>query len=501
MAIVIPSKNIYTKNNPKIRDNVLDKVTVNQTVISPIEEKDRLVYSETFKRSTSGLTVETLGEDLDQDFGTLLVSDISANPQLYNFALSYIETTRTYYNKTIKIPVATDNYYISSLLLGKNEEIGVPNIKVTLRGMIEEGKSTGDVTVNSLDDVVVSVHYNESITSTKKDKIIDYAPMLPITNPVQNGIATANTSIDFSVGNVSEITEAPIITENGIDYYSITLRILANLQIYKLSLSDSYRFYIYGSNSNVATFPQTPVNYERYLTTFVEVSFYGNTIGISLEDGTYTYSSGNNPYSLEGNELIQDSAEVNEQSLSRHIASKIYSQYRLGKETATLRCSISDYYDENGELKILYDSYNNNYAVKVSFETGLASTTITVSTYDDKKYPFNLDILLKFTTKLGLKGSKQITFPSQSTTFTTTLSGVRISTMDEITVLPPPQFDMSFKLHDKVIPMICDINGNDKPMSQYQNGNPKVFDIVGVNMIYDGAVWQELTLQEQLQQN
>jgi hypothetical protein len=33
-------------------------------------------------------------------------------------------------------------------------------------------------------------------------------------------------------------------------------------------------------------------------------------------------------------------------------------------------------------------------------------------------------------------------------------------------------------------------------MSQYQDGTPKVFEVVGSNMIYDGAVWQELNLIE-----
>ena len=55
---------------------------------------------------------------------------------------------------------------------------------------------------------------------------------------------------------------------------------------------------------------------------------------------------------------------------------------------------------------------------------------------------------------------------------------------------------MSFRLHDEVIPMIYGANGEDVPMSRKQDGSPKVFEVVGSNIIYDGAVWQELTLQE-----
>jgi hypothetical protein len=60
---------------------------------------------------------------------------------------------------------------------------------------------------------------------------------------------------------------------------------------------------------------------------------------------------------------------------------------------------------------------------------------------------------------------------------------------------------MSFRLHDDVIPYVFGANGQDKPMSKYQDGSPKVFEVVGSNIIYDGAVWQELTLIEKNQEN
>jgi hypothetical protein len=44
--------------------------------------------------------------------------------------------------------------------------------------------------------------------------------------------------------------------------------------------------------------------------------------------------------------------------------------------------------------------------------------------------------------------------------------------------------------------MVYGANGQDRPMSLYQNGSPKVFKVLGTNIFYDGAVWQELSLQE-----
>ena len=55
---------------------------------------------------------------------------------------------------------------------------------------------------------------------------------------------------------------------------------------------------------------------------------------------------------------------------------------------------------------------------------------------------------------------------------------------------------MSFAMYDQVIPMVYGSDGQDRPMSTYQDGTPKVFQVLGSKIYYDGAVWQELSLQE-----
>ena len=55
---------------------------------------------------------------------------------------------------------------------------------------------------------------------------------------------------------------------------------------------------------------------------------------------------------------------------------------------------------------------------------------------------------------------------------------------------------MSFKMYDQVIPMVYGADGKDRPMSKNQDGSPKVFQVLGSKIYYDGAVWQELSLQE-----
>lgn len=491
MAIIIPSKNIYNINNPKIRDNSLNAVTVKQTVVSPHNEFDTNVYNESFdaKKAATHYTQNPIPKDIKSN----LVGSTELW-QSYNVAVSSIIGSLKYVQKTIKIPILSDNYYINSLKLGKDEN-GSPNIKVSHRGTIKKGSAIGDVTLTglSINNVSVGVS-NPTINTTEENVLINYASMSPITNPVQlSGSNIANVSISLALGNLSEITTANYVVENGIEYYMLSLSILSNLSIYKISLIDSYTLYFStNTGSNTQTFTDLPVVYEEYIPDTIEVTFYGNTIGISLDDGSVTYGSGNNPYSLEGNELIQNSAKVNNKSLTQHLADNILSQYNKGKETATLLCSISDYYDESGTLLIGIPK-KQEYSIYAEYDNGLGKSTITIYSYG-KYYPFDLSVKIEYQRNNGNYGTTEIILASGTTENSQTLLLAQLQSVRVVSVVANVR--MNFKLHDKVIPMINNSDGYDKPLSYYEDGTPKVFDVVGSNIIYDGAVWQELTLQE-----
>ena len=55
---------------------------------------------------------------------------------------------------------------------------------------------------------------------------------------------------------------------------------------------------------------------------------------------------------------------------------------------------------------------------------------------------------------------------------------------------------MLFEMYDKVIPQVHNEFGEDVPLSFSTDGIAKVFSVISTNEIFDGAVWQELTLQE-----
>lgn len=148
------------------------------------------------------------------------------------------------------------------------------------------------------------------------------------------------------------------------------------------------------------TAPLTPV-----LSTTISIEGQFITTGEAISQKT---GNGNKTFSLPSNELIQKTN--NNTSI---IPQKVLSEYQNGKETAKILCSISEYYDENGNKVI-------------STETS------------DK---------------------------------------------------------MVFNIYDEVVPTYNTPFG-DAPLSLAKNGKPKSFKVLGSKAYFDGAVWQELTLQE-----
>ena len=128
-------------------------------------------------------------------------------------------------------------------------------------------------------------------------------------------------------------------------------------------------------------------------------------------------------FDLPSNELVQKSNQYSIAGLdfNETFADNVIKRYENGKEVYTLKCSIANYYDTEGNLKIYAgDGVDNDY---------------------DVLYP------------------------------------------------------MMFQKYDKVEPYIFTSKG-EVPLSKDKNGNPKVFEVIGVDFSYSGVPWQILTVQE-----
>ena len=412
MAIIIPSRNIYEINNPKIRDNLIDNVSVEQTVVVPDNEYEVSVANQKIEFSNDEkVSKETKNEYLDRQQRTDAGGGYGSSTTIVYAFVSY--SNQKTFSTQVKIPIVKDNKWISSIKTGTytNEtEEKENNIKTSLFGIIESGNATATISPTSSVDTDKIENLVLTIDETSSVKYFSLPLKIEETYTISLLTAKATQSLK-DIGNISTVNYS-IRTIDNQDYYVFDLIIFCDCRTIKLK----------GATGAHSSEPMPDANmvgeYENFIAKQVEITFYGNTIGIDLTNGSVTYGSGNKPHALRGNELLQDSGKVRYQDntivpIAEHLARNVLLEYKNGKETATLLCDINDYYNESGE--------------KVIDANG-----------------------------------------------------------DE----------MVFRLHDQVIPMVFGANGKDQPMSKYQDNSAKVFEVVGSKIFYDGAVWQELTLQE-----
>ena len=125
MAIIIPSKNIFGIDNPKIIDNFIDKVSVSVANIKDKIQYNTQIYStKAYSNSAPTTNYSQIGFDYKIDY----TGDSGA----------YVLTTVAMYDKpqlvevTVEFPVVSNNSHLTPLLgTDKNKE---PYIKYQLQG-------------------------------------------------------------------------------------------------------------------------------------------------------------------------------------------------------------------------------------------------------------------------------------------------------------------------------------------------------------------------------
>jgi hypothetical protein len=483
MAIIIPSKNTYKINNPKIRDNFIDNVSVNQTVVrannvyeTPIYNQD--LYFESFDEEKTNIDKVDVGKG-------------SGPIQLIRYAGLYYNIILYYKNLTFDIPKIIRNSYISKIYNDEDRKISW-----SVFGNLYEKDITLATIGSGFDDyetadgLSTAIQYGEE-KIILEDEMLNF-PQIPkdvtfkSTNEEYNFSSTAKIQIDVVDESTFEIQD-----NVQSDTYRISGKVLCGLIV------ESATGYEQIQSGDFTTAIYMTGNWKYYYGNQLQLTIYGNTIGISLEDGSVTYANGNKPYSLNGNELLQDSGTVGGKSISQHLANNILKQYENGKETATILCSISDYYDENGYIAISPNTVLVNYPIGISFSSNIIYSTVTLTS--PITYPIDLRVTSRVERASGEYDTIYITLPKNTTTATQNFPAINIQSIEIISVEAVVD-NMSFRLHDQVIPKVMGADGTDRPMSKYKSGNPKVFEVVGSNIIYDGAVWQELTLQEVVEQ-
>lgn len=479
MAILIPSKNIYQSQNPKIRDNVIERIEVGATEIVPNNEYETPVFNEDIVKET------------------ILNTTKHKEGKKYNIGDGYrhyfyarVETRAEYYQlHNIKVPIHQKNSYVNSLYLGKNEETNMPNISFSVSGSYKKGELTGMFELTSLqaDGYYTGTNYRTPFLEERKVFNIDK----DFRTILENNYSNVDPFLVLEIvepdeTNLSSIINADIINEDGVDYFEIKdLKILGGIRKGKLR-GEHYNYSGVISEEDII---YCKGEYEYYKPEKIRITVLGNTIGIDLTDKTVYLPDGNTDskklISVEGNELMQtanyyskDEGVTKVNAIDKAFSNTLF-DYSKGKETATIRCDINDYYayDESKESKKGVIAISANGSNRPSVDLSISKVGITYEEYGSQK---DIEIVVKSGQTIGRVRIEEATNAVSATILS-----------HEIEYCA-----MTFKEYQEVIPMVYGADGKDRPMSLYKDGSPKVFKILGTNIFYDGAVWQELSLQE-----
>ncbi len=415
MAILIPSKNIYKIETSKLNNNAYNKITVGRKNITPENNYDTTVYNETFS-GYEPKRVSTKNEKYKYQVEAYII-----DAGILNFYVGAFAGFRTHKvaELEIYIPIVENNKYIPlKSIFNDIADGGYAKLNYTTYGYTETGEASSQKYQFDKDEPLIQLY---TADTKSENGIIDIPKTLSKSVELNySGVVKLSQKAEIELADVTnekEFVYVQIKEKDGIDYYYFKLRLLVGVTAITLSAKEAPAL-------NYPLRDDFPLNgeYTRYVVEEIQLSIKGNTLSISVEDGSVTVGSGKNIFSIEGNELLQDSATYNTKPLSEHIGNAILKNYAKGKETATVLCDINDYYE-----------------------------------YDATAEKFKGDKIISI-------DSNQLTIPINST----------------------------------VVPMSFGADGIDRPISYKKDGNAKEFIVVGSKIIYDGAVWQELYLQEKL---
>ena len=339
MAILIPSKNIYNKENRKVIDNAISKIEIVQHT-NAFETKEK----------------DILKSESSDNFVNRIESEINGN-KFSGGIWAYEDQKARAYNFTIRIK-SEENKVIHSLYHDEKIENGLKQseIKWQVYGTKTTKSASAWFRVEDGQYYIDDIEYSN--IKVENDVLFE-VPELPSVTNYSTTFFKDNYN-KFSV-NVNEI-------QKGKEFEISISNILAEYTSLILFATESD-----ANNTNYFK-AQTHENYPY--TTFIpkriDFTIYGKTTTLNLVEDTYQlgFGTGKNVVSIKTNELIKDaniySQNGNIEVLTGVLFDEFYQNYKNGKETATIRCSISDYYDNNGEKVISVD----NSTGKMTFEIG-----------------------------------------------------------------------------------------------------------------------------------
>lgn len=465
MAIKIPSKNIYQISH-KLPKNYINQVESKNTDLEYKVDYLTLVETQTHDlQSDQSWKENTYNKKYTNQEENFVAS---ANIRYYSFA--HIET---YY---LTLDFSVDKYKNKKLYqilkmydgLEKEDDSNSAYIKYYVTTKKYEGAYTiqsGD----TQDDF--NFDYGEPITTTEELKAsYTYSPDYPFPN------------VTASVENSTNVSSQKFELDKN--KYKISLTILVGNKTWEYRRSTSASTVV---SPVVTSVYREPVS--------LEISFYGDAGENTKVEIPLIFGEGNNIFSAETNELLSSETYVlpnitetvpslSVENLSRYGLEGITGEIKSpkGEEWKPTKVQISGisinaFYRVTGTNTIRFNgtllaNYSPPYTATITFS---------------KKQSAN-EVKAKSIIEAYKNGKETLELLCSISEYSDTDGNLAISTKDRTK-------PMTFNIGDIALPYKFTAQG-DQPLSLSKSNEPKLFLVTGVTPIFDGAVWQKLTLQE-----
>lgn len=513
MAIIIPSKHIYSKSFDPVIDNNIDKIEAEEKVPQIINQKNTNVYTYNGDGSVW----------LKQEYDNQIAVGIGAviTPQEGGFVAGYITSKVAYagykeqgfFQKEILIPVVGVNRRIERLILGTTDYDGTNNISYSINGYINAGTvvSSGwechfptkptstSFTTPSITKYSTNFVYNKTDSNTRLVKYdIPKKTNTPATYqpPASSNLANKNIVAEVELidnSNLSTVAASKKVVD-GKEYYKLQLKILTHIKVLHLQ-GDPYVSSTWTGEGD-AVFDMSGT-YEEYIPQTISISVNGDTIELNLDDNTITIGDGKSVFSFDSNELIQTKNTPSIESKYQGVVDK----WKNGKQTAVITCPIADHYDEDGNLATsLYEKYRYDNPITIKKVTKVfdsdGNTTYRIEEIGTEKIQTGYRLYYADTSAIVYSNYQKNIWAigvKTNSEFADMLDGNTEFTVNLRSA--PIHIPMTFREGNIVIPYTY-TNKGDKPLSYNKDFTPKQFKVVGVGISKKQGGTQELTLQE-----
>lgn len=431
MAIIIPSKNIYNKDFDPIADNSISRIEITAKEIKQAYDYETPIYNPVIPFGTGDISHERM---LGVPFYRAVA--IRKNGVQYIASLS-IENIiyDTFFSFNIAIPKKYIDKLITKVYSGKRDGgeafIGIskswdrekiyyneiPNVfypnaenpyNYFLYNKIQTFNYTNIIEENEIrDSANRTIIFNVAEENDDVGFIKNWSIPQIGTNENNNIEADATFNLKYEVGVKGNlVTNFPILEsdlseikykEENEEFIFYDIKILFERDMY----SSSSALILHSKETNIEEWEQTyPAKAVKCVQKVnqVTLTFYGNTVRLDLSDKNISIGEGNDTHSFGGNELVQTTNVPKIENMYKNIIDK----WKNGKQTATLTCPITDYYDENGN-KII----DINVSGKMLFKEGDIVIPYIYTNDGDKPMSYNKDFTPKQFKIVGTSISKR----------------------------------------------------------------------------------------------